>query len=943
MRFLHPEWLLLLPMLVVTGWLWKPLRLWEPLRALLLVLLVLVLTRPQIRRLEDGMDLWVLLDRSASTEGLVASGQHEWKRLLERARPGRSDRLRYVDFAAEVMEQAGAGGEGFSGDRGLSRTALALQTVMAWADEDRPARILLFTDGYSTEPLGALGETLAQRGMPLDYRLIREEVLDDYRVSRVTAPPRIQVAEPFLLEIEVAGRPDAVTPLELYRDGERLISTTVSIVAGKGVIRFTERVARPGAHLYEAVVTPEKDAHPGNNRHEAWVEVVGGPRVLLATAYPDDPVAQILAAQGFEVETATDLSSLHLGRLNGCRALILNNVPAYLIPQEFLAGIDFFVREQGGGFLMVGGKSSFGSGGYFQSPVDSLLPVSMELRVDHRRLAVAMAIVLDRSGSMTASVAGAGGRMATKMDLANEGTAKAIELLGLQDFVTVYAVDSEAHRIVPLMNVGESRLKMLNLVRRIRSTGGGIFVYNGLEAGWKAVRKADVGQRHLILFSDAADSEEPGDYKRLLAEITGEGGVVSVIGLGAPTDPDAALLQDIARLGNGRMFFAEDAAQLPNIFAQETVAVARSAFLEDPIAAAPTGLWYEVASDPLEWLPEIDGYNLSYLREGEASQGVVSGDEYGAPLVSWAYRGTGRAGAVAFPLGGEFSERSRAWPGYGDFVQTFVRWLMGEDLPPGIGLRTELTGTELRLDLFYEGQDWERTFSTRPPLAVLSEGRAGGPARPLTWQRMAPGHYQVAVQVPEGQPIRGAIRAGQQALSFGPLVVGSSTEWAFDPARIEDLRVTSTQSGGTRILDLQDAWLRPTTRQFADIRTWLLVAALIAMLAEALVTRLGLSPWPRRQWLMSWLRRAPAPAAARQADPSVGAQRVGVPSGRRARSALEEEREAARKALREVIAETKAISRGVKREDMLANDKPPAPESEEAARRQSRFERAKRR
>ncbi len=929
-------------MLVVTGWLWKPLRLWEPLRALLLLLLVLVLTRPQIRRLEDGMDLWVLLDRSASTEGLVASGQQEWKRLLERARPGRPDRLRYVDFAAEVMEQAGAGGEAFSGDRGFTRTALALQTVMAWADEDRPARILLFTDGYSTEPLGALGETLAQRGIPLDYRLIREDVLDDYRVARVTAPPRIQVAEPFLLEIEAAGRPDAVVPLELFRDGELLTSTTVSIIAGKGVVRFTERVARPGAHLYEAVVKPEEDAHAGNNRHEAWVEVVGGPRVLLATAYPDDPVARILAAQGFEVETVTDLSSLHLGRLNGCRALVFNNVPAYLFPQEFLAGIDFFVREQGGGFLMAGGKSSFGSGGYFQSPVDSLLPVSMELRVDHRKLAVAMAIVLDRSGSMTASVPGAGGRMATKMDLANEGTAKAIELLGPQDYVTVYAVDSEAHRIVPLMNVGESRVKMINLVRRIRSTGGGIFVYNGLEAGWNAVRKADVGQRHIILFSDAADSEEPGDYKRLLGEITGEGGVVSVIGMGTPADTDAALLQDIARLGNGRMFFAENAAQLPNIFAQETVAVARSAFLVDPVAAAPTGLWYEVASDPLEWLKEVDGYNLSYLREGEATQGLASGDEYHAPLVSWAYRGSGRAGAVSFPLGGEFSERIRAWPGYGDFVQTFVRWLMGEDLPPGIGLRTELTGTELRLDLFYEGQDWERTFSTRPPLAVVTEGRTAGPARPLTWQRMSPGHYQVAVQVPEGQLLRGAVRVGQQALSFGPLVVGSSTEWAFDPARIEDLRVTATQSGGKRILDLQDAWVRPTTRQFADIRTWLLVAALIALVAEALVTRLGLSPWPRRQWLMSWLQRDPARAPAGQPAPSVGRGGIGSPAGRQARSALEEEREAARKALRDVIAETKAISRGVKRDDSVKG-KPAAPESEEAAKRQSRFERAKRR
>src|SRR5690606_26261418 len=111
--------------------------------------------------------------------------------------------------------------------------------------------------------------------------------------------------------------------------------------------------------------------------------------------------------------------------LVGTRAVVLNNVPAHRVPQRFLDALDFFVREQGGGLLMVGGQNSFGSGGYFSSSVDPLLPVSMELRQEHRKLATAMAIVLDRSGSMAASV----GTM-TKMDLANSGTARAIELLG---------------------------------------------------------------------------------------------------------------------------------------------------------------------------------------------------------------------------------------------------------------------------------------------------------------------------------------------------------------------------------------------------------------------------------------------------------------------------------------------------------------------------------
>src|SRR5690606_13356300 len=178
----------------------------------------------------------------------------------------------------------------------------------------------------------------------------------------------------------------------------------------------------------------------------------------------------------------------------------------------------------------------------------------------------------DRSGSMAAG-AGPG---QTQMDLADAGAARAIELLGDVDLVSVHALDSEAHGVVPLSILGPGRRSLINDVRRIVSTGGGIFVYKGLEAGWEELQKAEVGQRHLILFSDAADSEEPGDYQRLIEEMREEGVTISVIGLGTDRDADADLLKDIAARGGGRIFFSADAAALPEIFAQETVTIARS-------------------------------------------------------------------------------------------------------------------------------------------------------------------------------------------------------------------------------------------------------------------------------------------------------------------------------------------------------------------------------
>ncbi len=81
------------------------------------------------------------------------------------------------------------------------------------------------------------------------------------------------------------------------------------------------------------------------------------------------------------------------------------------------------------------------------------------------------------------------------------------------DAVAVYAVDSEAHEVVPFSAIGRDKAKMMDAVRSIRSAGGGIYVYTGLKAAWEALKTSTAGQRHVILFADAADAEEPGIIK----------------------------------------------------------------------------------------------------------------------------------------------------------------------------------------------------------------------------------------------------------------------------------------------------------------------------------------------------------------------------------------------------------------------------------------------
>ena len=43
--------------------------------------------------------------------------------------------------------------------------------------------------------------------------------------------------------------------------------------------------------------------------------------------------------------------------------------------------------------------------------------------------------------------------------------------------------------------------------------GGGIFVYSGLLSAARMLQDATAGTRHILLFADAADAEEPGEDK----------------------------------------------------------------------------------------------------------------------------------------------------------------------------------------------------------------------------------------------------------------------------------------------------------------------------------------------------------------------------------------------------------------------------------------------
>jgi hypothetical protein len=700
-------------------------------------------------------------------------------------------------------------------------------------DRSRSNRILLLSDGYSTDDIASVQDALLHRNVPLDVRMLSSARPGDWVVADLSVPSRVAAGDTFLLQAVVYGPGDADAPYTVSKNGAEVARGVLRLRDGRGVVQVSDVVERAGAYHYDVIVSPHDDPIPDNNQRGAWLEASGPGRILVLSGYTDDPVARSLSEMGWRVEVVQSPESLTAGTLTGTQAVIFDNIHASRVSPEFLKSLEFFVRSQGGGLLMIGGQNSFGSGGYYSSDLDPLLPVSMELRKEYRRLSVAMAIVLDRSGSMGASVAGNMGNM-NKLDLACEGAAQTAELLSAEDALAVYAVDSETHVVVPLGPVGEQRSHLLRTIRSVDVGGGGIYVYTGLESAWRDLERSGIARKHIVLFSDAADSEEPGGYKQLLQTVTKNGGTVSVIGLGSRRDSDARLLQEIADLGKGRIFFVDNAVDLPAVFAQGTTSVARSLFVTEPAALLEAPEWHSMTTGSVRLPDSVDGYNLTYIRQG-ASTLALSKDEYGSPLVAAWQRGAGRAATVSFPLAGAYSGRVRSWNGYKDLVGTLVSWLAAPDLPPNVAVKTHVDGTTLSADLFF-GDTWEDTVLSSPPL--LSLAFTGGEQRDVTWDRMAPGHFRASFDMPPGAAVRGAIRVGKAALPFGPIGSQSSVEWQFDSRQPATVRELSRASGGRELVDLSAAWDLPPTASRVPLAYPLLVAAMIVFLLEALRSRL---------------------------------------------------------------------------------------------------------
>ncbi|HEX6004217.1 MAG TPA: VWA domain-containing protein [Burkholderiales bacterium] len=741
-------------------------------------------------------------------------------------------------------------------------------------------RIVLVTDG--NENLGdARAAAAVARSLGVGIDAVALETLapqQEVSVRALSVPARVHAHEPFKLQALVQSSAAGAAQLSIMRNGSRVHDIAVDLKPGANAYSFVEQVDAAGLQEYEAILSSNADAEPENNRYQAFVEVEGAPRVLLAIGAPEAGryVSAALRAQGLAVdEVAASALPATLHELLHYDLVVMDNVSGFDLSLDRMELLERYVRDAGGGVVTIGGDRSYAAGGYAGTPLERLLPVAMKVATEAHTPTVAVVFVLDRSGSMSAASHGE-----EKIAIAKNAALASIDLLKRVDRVAVLAFDSEREWIVPPTEAGMRE----EIVRKLRDLqpGGGTDIYGALEEAYRVMRQERATVKHLIVLSDGL-AEGEADFDALSARIAADGITISTVAMGG--DADLQLMARIAALGKGRYYHSEDPANVPRIFTSETLALARDRIVEGHIRPQPSDGGELLAGLGASEFPILGGYQRTAAKP--AAQVLLAGPDDDPILVSWRY-GLGKAVAFTSDLTGRWGRRWVEWGDFGRFVSQMARWAMRRGGRESFAVRFGWHGRAGTLDVDVRDAD-ERFLNGLELTAVLLN--PSGESSSLRLEQDAPGRYHGAFPVSGSGHYYFTLSGRDGAQSVGPRTFGLAIPYSseyLDLGVKRTLLAEITAATGGRVLPLSAESLTAITRAAANApgprwRVWwpFFLAALILLVAEVAVRKLPLPDAWRARW-EAW-------RGARNNDAAVSAQQgrlQSIPVQHRARQTV---------------------------------------------------------
>ncbi|MCG3136309.1 MAG: hypothetical protein HJJLKODD_00136 [Phycisphaerae bacterium] len=853
-------WLLiLLPLMILMSW--RALSAIDPgrryvtlaLRAVVLGCIIVAMAGPQrVRRVDDQTVVFVL-DHSRS---VPREQQQEAFNFIRQAvkgmRPGQ-DRVALVGFdgvanieqLAQPQLQVEVLGTPTHPDQ--SNLADALRYASAIIPSDTARRVVVLSDGNETAGLALPeAERLAAQHIPvdvvpLDYHYAREVIFE-----KLLAPGTAALNESIELNLFIRALQPTRGRILIYRNGT-LLDDGVRVELEVGPNRFTKTIAlkQPGLQHFEAVFQPdhpEQDSLAENNSGVAVTLVADVPRVLLLSqedSYSQACVELLRRTLGLEkIETEARVAGdrpLELLDLLNYSAVVLSDVPADHLSTQDQQGLAAYVQEMGGGLLAIGGENSFSVGGYYDTPLEEILPVETG-RDKIRQARLALVLIIDRSGSMNGE----------KIQWAKRAAAASGQLLAAQDQIGVIVFDSFAEWVVPLATCPD-KAAVIQRIHQLGS-GGGTDLYPAMQQAADALLPSTAEAKQVLILTDGQSS--PGEFEKLAQSMAAANITISTVAIGG--DADKKLLQQIARLANGRFYAVENGRSVPRIFIREMLMVSRRGISDKPFVPTLAAL---LPDGPLTGFaqpdfPPLEGYVITTAKP-EATVALFNAAEENDPVLAFWRVGLGKSAAFTSGMWSTWGRHWAEWSAFSRFWTQLCRWTAKPTEANDLTITTIHDGDRMRVNiaaldeqgdairhLQLQGQVLDPQFRPRPLLLQhTGVGRYEG-----SFDTNATGNYIVRVSYAgfNGRKTITGIQHAGVAIAYSPELRALRSN---DAMLLEMARITGGRLLNSAYPDLvfESASIRPIeTRQpfWEQLVQW----AMFLFLLDVAVRRLAVTP-----------------------------------------------------------------------------------------------------
>lgn len=709
------------------------------LRALVMALAILAVSGVSIRRQNDAVTTVFLLDLSDSMHASEEKEEEFVRQALSDM--GTKDQAGIVVFGSDArIEQFVSDKKAFTSvqstvSAGGTNLEQAVQTALALFPEDSAKRLVLLTDGSENE--GELSETVeAVAGDSVECKVVNYDSFSgaEVYVSDVTLPDTIRQGDSFQVEAEIYASESTQATVSLYSGRTLKGQQDVMLQKGYNQLLFADEGLEGGLKNYRVTVEAEQDTVTVNNTYSAFTTVEAQAKLLLVegSAGESEAFAQILDACNYDYDVVTPAGVPgQIADMTQYESIILLDVYADDLREGFLDTLKTYVKDYAGGLIAIGGENSFALGNYKDTPLEEVLPVSMDLEGEKEVPKIAMAMVIDHSGSM--DTASTGQSNVTCMDIAKQAAASALDSLREIDEVGVLAFD-DTYAWAVQMQTAEDKDSITSGIAGIRPRGG-TNIYPALVEAEAELEKSDAKLKHIILLTDGQDGYR--GYSDVLEKMNNAGIILSTVAVG--TGADTSTLQSLAEKGGGRYYYSDAGTALPRIFAQEVYLSSQSYLIQEEFVPTIVNS-HEITQGIFDGgSPSLLGYIASTPKS--AATVLLESDREDPILTVWQY-GLGRSVAWNSDGTGEWTGNFSGWDSYAALWRNIIDWTisksdLGED-------QISLTQEGDSLVLTYETDE----FSADTQITALMTDEDGN-QQEVQLSAVSPGVYRAYAKADE--------------------------------------------------------------------------------------------------------------------------------------------------------------------------------------------------